>query len=104
MTEILSRCNKEDQMNQVPQDTQETLDPEEQALIDKGNQERADRVRRILDTHEVYREYLHEGDGYETALGDLLSDMMHLAQIDGLNWAEIAERAVGHHEAEQTEP
>ncbi len=103
MTEILSRCNKEDQMNQVPQDTQETLDPEEQALIDKGNQERADRVRRILDGHEVYREAVSH-DGYETAIGDLLADMMHLAQINGLNWAEIAEQAADHHEAEQTEP
>lgn len=39
-------------------------------------------------------------DGLDTAIGDLLVDLMHLCDQEGLDFAEILERASGHHEAE----
>jgi len=44
---------------------------------------------------------LSEEDGIDTAMGDLLDDLNHLADLLGLNWEEVKSRADRHY-AEET--
>lgn len=61
------------------------------------NERRSDRAATAL------RPYLEENGTYdETALTDLLSDLMHWADRNGVTFTECLERAQMHHEAEAT--
>lgn len=40
----------------------------------------------------------------EMAIGDVVADLMHLAQREGLDWKSIQAQATMHFDAEQTEP
>lgn len=47
----------------------------------------------------------HRGDGMidnETALADVVADLMHIADKQRVDWTEVERRASNHHQAEVT--
>jgi len=58
----------------------------------------ANRAATVLDR--AVSVYGAENEDRETVLQDLLSDLMHLCDQDGLDFDALAERAAGHHREE----
>jgi hypothetical protein len=84
----------------------------EQAGYLEGNP--AQQVRELLELAEgtpqggvspaLAVELLPEEKTLEMAIGDVVADLMHLAQREGLDWKSIQAGATMHFDAEQTEP
>ncbi len=70
-------------------------------VIENRNRIRADRAGHALD--HVYLDDDHDRD-LETGIVDLLTDLMHLAQLEAVDWPAALTQATEHHQAEQTEP
>jgi hypothetical protein len=93
-------------------------------FIEHLNHGRADAALEGVMSHLITRGYLLEGhtvdDGdprifhdpagdpiandMETAISDLVADLMHLVARERLDWAAILTRAATNHTEEQTEP
>lgn len=61
------------------------------------NAQRSERAYRLL---LIYEQQHDEGEDHETAVSDLLADLMHLCDDYGIEWEEVTRRAAMHHEAE----
>jgi hypothetical protein len=68
-------------------------------FIEHRNHTRADRVH-----HAIEQAGYLDGNTLAMTIGDVVSDLMHLAQREGLDWESIQAQATMHFDAEQTEP
>ena len=96
-------------------------------FLEHRNHERADRVHHAIEQAgyldgnpaQAVRELLELPEGMSwgdvdavlptektlaMTIGDVVADLMHLAQREGLDWVAILEQATEHFDAEQTEP
>ena len=67
-------------------------------LTENRNRIRADRAGHALD----HVDYLDDDDrDLETAIVDLLTDLMHLAQLEAVDWPGALAQATEHHQADR---
>jgi len=65
------------------------------------NQARAEWARAAVDAFRAETR-LDDGDGMDTAIGDLLANLAHLCDAEGLDFDHLLSRAMGHYVAETT--
>lgn len=65
----------------------------------EDNNTRANRALRAVEV-----EYLPTGETMESALVDLVTDLMHLARHNGVNFQEVLKMAVTAHDIERQRP
>jgi len=74
--------------------------PERHVADPEGmNQDRAEWARAAVDAFRA-ETGLDDGDGMDTAIGDLLADLAHLCDVEGLDFANLLARADDHYTAE----
>lgn len=78
-------------------------DPESDAICD--NEKRAAWGLEAVETYAARTglDISPSADGVETAISDLLADLQHVADREGLDFADMVERARNHYEAETAE-
>lgn len=73
-----------------------TLPPD----ADNLNDDRARWARIAADVFARETGLTTDGDGYETIIGDLICDLHHLADREGIVWKAVIDRQDFHYEAE----
>jgi hypothetical protein len=65
----------------------------------------AERAEKAFRTMLVFMQYtgLTRADGYETAITDLIADLQHLCDEQGIEFAEVLRVAEDHYQAELAE-
>lgn len=72
-------------------------------MADMTNEQRGARAFHALATYDDWRHFADRGpfEGeVQSALGDMLSDMRHLADAQGIEWAAVERMGSAHHAAE----
>ncbi len=84
-------------MNEMTVGNEDTRRAEALRQIKEKNNHRARWAVAALETFARSTGLDLEEDGKETAIMDLLADLMHLSDIEGMNFDVLIERARGHY-------
>lgn len=71
-------------------------------MSEPGNEERAGWALVAVKAF-AKRTGLGTEDGMDTMISDLLADLMHLADLEELDWEDLVRRGDGHYQAEVEE-